>query len=87
MIVARYALNIGIFSKKSFTLRAIQIRTLATMKRKAQDHSLPKAKIKKQSEPQQDYCDAEPRRADDGSILWPADPKAIEDAQEFLRQW
>jgi len=44
-------------------------------------------KSKKQREPEPDYCDIAPKLGEDGSIIWPAPAKAIEDARTFLRQW
>ena len=59
------------------------------MKRKADSGAkAPAAKAAKtSSSATPDYCDAEARRADDGTILWPAAPEAIAKAQEFLREW
>ena len=34
-----------------------------------------------------DYCDEEPRRAEDGEIIWPAPKDAIEAARAFLKEW
>ena len=56
------------------------------MKRKAAGLAAP-AKAKKAKEPEQDYCDIEPRHADDGSILWPATPTSMNLARDFLREW
>lgn len=34
-----------------------------------------------------DYCLAEPRRDDDGEVVWPAPREAMEEAREFVREW
>ena len=34
-----------------------------------------------------DYCDVEPRRDSKGQAIWPADATAIEQAQEWIREW
>ena len=56
------------------------------MKRKAVDPG-PSAKSKRSREQLPDYCDVEPRRDDNGAIIWPAPEKSIDDAREFLREW
>ncbi|KAL8736591.1 MAG: hypothetical protein Q9181_002338 [Wetmoreana brouardii] len=55
------------------------------MKRKAVD-SKESPNAKRQKEPIPDYCDVEPCNDDSGAILWPAPPKALEDARNFLRE-
>ncbi|KAL8705346.1 MAG: hypothetical protein Q9201_001545 [Fulgogasparrea decipioides] len=55
------------------------------MKRKAVD-SKESPNVKRQKEPVPDYCDVEPRKDDSGALLWPAPPKAMEDARNFLRE-
>ncbi|KAL8949905.1 MAG: hypothetical protein Q9222_004018 [Ikaeria aurantiellina] len=55
------------------------------MKRKAIDaRASPAAKRQKESMPE--YCDAEPCKDANGTILWPAAPEAIEKARDFLKQ-
>lgn len=44
-------------------------------------------KSKKRREPEPGYCDVAPKLDEDGSSIWPAPAKAIEDARTFLRQW
>ncbi|KAL8641107.1 MAG: hypothetical protein Q9228_002052 [Teloschistes exilis] len=55
------------------------------MKRKATD-SQGSSEAKRQKEPVSEYCDVEPRKDDDGAPVWPASPKAIEDARAFLKE-
>ncbi|KAI4202478.1 MAG: hypothetical protein LQ350_002561 [Teloschistes chrysophthalmus] len=55
------------------------------MKRKATD-SQGSSEAKRQKEPVSEYCDVEPRKDDDGAPVWPASPKAIEDARAFLKK-
>ena len=62
------------------------IRTMA-IKRKAPGTNEPPAKARKEKEPLPDYCDVEPRRAENGSILWPAAPEAMEKSRDFLKEW
>ncbi|KAL8810749.1 MAG: hypothetical protein Q9223_007689, partial [Gallowayella weberi] len=55
------------------------------MKRKALDtKESPQAKRPKESTP--DYCHTQPRKDDDGSILWPASREAIDRARDFIRE-
>ncbi|KAL8681646.1 MAG: hypothetical protein Q9186_002243 [Xanthomendoza sp. 1 TL-2023] len=55
------------------------------MKRKALDtKESPQAKRPK--ELIQDYCDIQPRKDDDGGILWPASREAIDGAKDFMRE-
>ncbi|KAI4113538.1 MAG: hypothetical protein LQ338_008159 [Usnochroma carphineum] len=56
------------------------------MKRKAVD-SEESSNSKRQREQVPDYCNVQPRQDDKGATLWPASPKAIEEAQTFLREW
>ncbi len=56
------------------------------MKRKAVD--MKESPIpKRQREQIPEYCDVQPRKDDQGVILWPASQSAIEDAQAFLKEW
>ena len=57
-----------------------------TMKRKATGAEAT-SKSKRQKEPEKDYCDVALRRDDDGSTIWPAKVKAIEEARAFLTAW
>ena len=60
------------------------------MKRKATaaaSEVRPKTKIKRERTPEPDYCDVEPRKDEEGNILWPADAAAIERARDFLKEW
>ena len=54
------------------------------MKRKAS--GLESSPAKKQALKAPDYCDAEPRR-DENGIIWPAPSEAIEAARELIKEW
>lgn len=56
------------------------------MKRKATSGASSASKIRRLKEPEPDYCDAEPRKTEHGSIIWPAQPEAIKFARDFLRE-
>ena len=64
-------------------LSKIQIRG---MKRKATEANL-SSNAKRMREPEPDYCDAQPLKNEDGSIIWPAPMDAMESARSFLREW
>ena len=34
-----------------------------------------------------DYCDVEPRRDENGTVLWPAAREAIAKARAFITEW
>jgi hypothetical protein len=34
-----------------------------------------------------EYCDVEPKRDDDGAIVWPAPKDDVEQAQAFITEW
>lgn len=87
MLTRRYVLNLAIRSR---LIPSIGIRSLSTgmaLKRKAGGDVKPTAKARKKSEPEVDYCDVEPQRAADGSIVWPAAPEAMERGTHFLKEW
>ncbi|KAL8721579.1 MAG: hypothetical protein Q9225_001787 [Loekoesia sp. 1 TL-2023] len=55
------------------------------MKRKAVDaKESPISKRQKEHIP--DYCSVEPLKDENGAVLWPAAPNAIEDARSFLKE-
>lgn len=85
--VIRPCVTAGSFSFPISLVRSRSIQHLpGPMKRKATGPAAtPKAK--RQREPEPDYCDAKPQRAEDGSIIWPASESAIESARQFLREW
>ena len=56
------------------------------MKRKAIEADVA-SKAKRMKEPEPDYCDAQPQKSEDGSIIWPAPMDAMESARAFLREW
>lgn len=56
------------------------------MKRKAAE-SIGTDDLKRQKAAEPDYCDADPQTDGDGTVIWPAQVKAIEDARDFLRTW
>lgn len=56
------------------------------MKRKATETNL-SSKAKRMREPEPDYCDAQPQKSEDGSIIWPASMDAMESARSFLKEW
>ena len=56
------------------------------MKRKAVD-AQSNSKVKRQREPEADYCDVQPQRNGDGEPIWPASTDAMENARRFLREW
>ena len=56
------------------------------MKRKATEANI-SSKAKRVREPEPDYCDAQPQKSEDGSMIWPASMTAMEAARSFLREW
>ncbi|KAI4215921.1 MAG: hypothetical protein LQ351_001909 [Letrouitia transgressa] len=56
------------------------------MKRKASSPTTAPSKSRRSSQVEKDYFDVDPRRADDGAIIWPASASAIESARDFLRE-
>ena len=59
---------------------------IRTMKRKAVDiKDAPESK--RQKDPISEYCDEPPQKDDDGAIVWPASPTAMEKARGFLKEW
>lgn len=46
-----------------------------------------KAKQTKSKPRERDYCDVEPPRDENGTIIWPAKVKDIERARIFIRDW
>ena len=57
-----------------------------SMKRKQSTGSAT-VKSKRQQLRVPEYCDVEPQRASDGSIVWPAPQESIDEAKAFLREW
>ena len=87
MHLARHVLNIAVRPRQPLNI-SLQVLVTITMKRKVSTGaSTPNGKAKKQNRSEREYCDVEPRRAGDGSILWPAAPEAMKSAQDFLREW
>lgn len=58
-----------------------------SMKRKLNATVSPSKQPKRQQVEVNDYCDVDTRKGPDGSILWPADEEAIENARDFLKEW
>ena len=56
------------------------------MKRKATE-SHTDSKVKRQKEPEADYCDAEPQKDGHGDAIWPASEQSIKHARDFLQEW
>ena len=57
------------------------------MKRKAGPTATNGVRNKRRQIEVPDYCDVEPVKDEDGSIIWPAPRQAIEEARGFLREW
>jgi hypothetical protein len=45
------------------------------------------SKAKKPRPKVPDYCDVEPRRDEEGQVIWPAAKEAMEQARDFIREW
>ncbi|KAI4161787.1 MAG: hypothetical protein LQ342_004620 [Letrouitia transgressa] len=56
------------------------------MKRKASSPTKAPSKSRRSNRVEKDYFDVDPRRADDGAMIWPASTSAIESARDFLRE-
>lgn len=56
------------------------------MKRKTLG-SQPASKAKRQREAIPEYCDAVPKKDENGCAIWPAAPESIQSARNFLLNW
>lgn len=56
------------------------------MKRKAAESHI-EPKVKRQKEPEADYCDAEPQKDGHENAIWPASEQSIKHARDFLKKW
>lgn len=66
--------------------RVLSRKSTGEMKRKVTDSDTD-VKIKRQREPDTDYCDVIPQKDSHGNAIWPASEQSIKLAREFFKEW